>query len=246
MVDQIDWDGALTHRIGKVHEVGLFNLQRQPDGTLAAHRHAAGEAFHSATSPPAKRRSASSRDQLSRRSKPKTSSSRRSASGSSRRSPPARGCSCVVEQTRDGNGQRQRKRQRQRQGTVDERLAATASRTRAEPSIESAGRRRQDRNLAIQQSTPTATASSSSATCAGASSGSARSSSSRASPGSTRSSSSKSRSSTCRRAPSRASIYHRVMPNVTVVTPALPAVVEPRIPSCPRCSASGRPGDRRA
>src|SRR5205823_12214211 len=35
MLDQIDWDGALTHRIGKVHEVGLFNLKRQPDGTLA-------------------------------------------------------------------------------------------------------------------------------------------------------------------------------------------------------------------
>src|SRR5439155_5005590 len=35
MLDQIDWDGALTHRIGKVHEVGLFNLKRQADGTLA-------------------------------------------------------------------------------------------------------------------------------------------------------------------------------------------------------------------
>ncbi len=32
--DQVDWDGALTHRIGKVHEVGLFNLKRQKDGTL--------------------------------------------------------------------------------------------------------------------------------------------------------------------------------------------------------------------
>ena len=32
--DQVDWDGALTHRIGKVHEVGLFNLKRQADGTL--------------------------------------------------------------------------------------------------------------------------------------------------------------------------------------------------------------------
>jgi len=35
MIDQVDWDGALTHRIGKVHEVGLFNLKRQADGTLA-------------------------------------------------------------------------------------------------------------------------------------------------------------------------------------------------------------------
>src|SRR5438046_1785245 len=35
MLDQIDWDGALTHRIGKVHEVGLWHLQRQADGSLA-------------------------------------------------------------------------------------------------------------------------------------------------------------------------------------------------------------------
>jgi beta-glucosidase/6-phospho-beta-glucosidase/beta-galactosidase len=35
MLDQIDWDGALTHRIGKIHEVGLFSLKRQPDGALA-------------------------------------------------------------------------------------------------------------------------------------------------------------------------------------------------------------------
>jgi beta-glucosidase/6-phospho-beta-glucosidase/beta-galactosidase/glycosyltransferase involved in cell wall biosynthesis len=32
--DQIDWDGALLHRIGKLHRVGLFTLDRQPDGTL--------------------------------------------------------------------------------------------------------------------------------------------------------------------------------------------------------------------
>src|SRR5687767_12876711 len=35
MLDQIDWDGALTHRIGKIHEVGLFSLKRQADGSLA-------------------------------------------------------------------------------------------------------------------------------------------------------------------------------------------------------------------
>lgn len=35
MIDQLDWDGALTHHIGKIHEVGLFNLKRQSDGTLA-------------------------------------------------------------------------------------------------------------------------------------------------------------------------------------------------------------------
>jgi beta-glucosidase/6-phospho-beta-glucosidase/beta-galactosidase/glycosyltransferase involved in cell wall biosynthesis len=34
MIDQIDWDGALTHRVGKIHEVGLFSLHRQADGTL--------------------------------------------------------------------------------------------------------------------------------------------------------------------------------------------------------------------
>src|SRR5439155_8939863 len=34
MLDQVDWDGALTHRIGKVHEVGLFTLKRQADGSL--------------------------------------------------------------------------------------------------------------------------------------------------------------------------------------------------------------------
>lgn len=38
MIDQLDWDGALTHRIGKIHEVGLFNLKRKPqDGTLERH-----------------------------------------------------------------------------------------------------------------------------------------------------------------------------------------------------------------
>src|SRR5688572_19948859 len=34
MLDQVDWDGALTHRVGKVHQVGLWTLARQPDGTL--------------------------------------------------------------------------------------------------------------------------------------------------------------------------------------------------------------------
>src|SRR6185369_8288158 len=34
MLDQIDWDGALTHRIGKVHKVGLWTLRREKDGTL--------------------------------------------------------------------------------------------------------------------------------------------------------------------------------------------------------------------
>src|SRR5687768_5349408 len=34
MIDQLDWDGALTHRVGKIHNVGLWKLERQPDGTL--------------------------------------------------------------------------------------------------------------------------------------------------------------------------------------------------------------------
>jgi glycosyltransferase involved in cell wall biosynthesis len=34
MLDQIDWDGALTHRVGKIHQVGLFTLSREKDGTL--------------------------------------------------------------------------------------------------------------------------------------------------------------------------------------------------------------------
>jgi beta-glucosidase/6-phospho-beta-glucosidase/beta-galactosidase/glycosyltransferase involved in cell wall biosynthesis len=32
--DQLDWDGALTHRVGKIHRVGLFTLNKQADGTL--------------------------------------------------------------------------------------------------------------------------------------------------------------------------------------------------------------------
>src|SRR5437763_1082287 len=34
LLDQIDWDGALTHHIGKIHQVGLFKLNRGSDGTL--------------------------------------------------------------------------------------------------------------------------------------------------------------------------------------------------------------------
>ena len=32
--DHMDWDGALTHRVGKLHEVGLFKLVRSGEGTL--------------------------------------------------------------------------------------------------------------------------------------------------------------------------------------------------------------------
>lgn len=34
LLDQLDWDGAMTHRIGKIHEVGLFGLHREKNGTL--------------------------------------------------------------------------------------------------------------------------------------------------------------------------------------------------------------------
>jgi glycosyltransferase involved in cell wall biosynthesis len=34
LLDQLDWDGALTHRIGKIHRVGLFTLQRRQDGRM--------------------------------------------------------------------------------------------------------------------------------------------------------------------------------------------------------------------
>jgi beta-glucosidase/6-phospho-beta-glucosidase/beta-galactosidase/glycosyltransferase involved in cell wall biosynthesis len=34
MIDSVDWDGAMTHRIGKIHGVGLYHLTRQPDGSL--------------------------------------------------------------------------------------------------------------------------------------------------------------------------------------------------------------------
>jgi glycosyltransferase involved in cell wall biosynthesis len=37
MIDQIDWDGALTHRVGKIHDVGIYNLRREKDGTLTRH-----------------------------------------------------------------------------------------------------------------------------------------------------------------------------------------------------------------
>ena len=32
--DNVDWDGALLHHIGKIHNVGLVNLKRQKDGSL--------------------------------------------------------------------------------------------------------------------------------------------------------------------------------------------------------------------
>lgn len=35
LIDSIDWDGALTHRVGKIHEVGLYSLTRETDGRLA-------------------------------------------------------------------------------------------------------------------------------------------------------------------------------------------------------------------
>ncbi|OGV43319.1 MAG: hypothetical protein A2X46_06700 [Lentisphaerae bacterium GWF2_57_35] len=34
LFDHIDWDGALTHQIGKLHQVGIFRLVRQQNGNL--------------------------------------------------------------------------------------------------------------------------------------------------------------------------------------------------------------------
>jgi beta-glucosidase/6-phospho-beta-glucosidase/beta-galactosidase len=37
MIDQVDWDGALTHHIGKIHDVGIYNLKRDGDQCLIRH-----------------------------------------------------------------------------------------------------------------------------------------------------------------------------------------------------------------
>ena len=34
LIDHLDWDAAMTHRVGKLHEVGLYKLVRLADGTL--------------------------------------------------------------------------------------------------------------------------------------------------------------------------------------------------------------------
>ena len=34
LIDHLDWDAAMTHRVGKIHEVGLVKLVRLADGTL--------------------------------------------------------------------------------------------------------------------------------------------------------------------------------------------------------------------
>lgn len=34
LIDSIDWDGALTHRVGKIHEVGLYHLTREKNNRL--------------------------------------------------------------------------------------------------------------------------------------------------------------------------------------------------------------------
>lgn len=45
LFDHLDWDGALTHRIGKLHQVGLYRLVREPDGTLRRVRTALATRF---------------------------------------------------------------------------------------------------------------------------------------------------------------------------------------------------------
>ncbi len=34
LIDHLDWDAAMTHRVGKLHEVGLYKLTRLADGSL--------------------------------------------------------------------------------------------------------------------------------------------------------------------------------------------------------------------
>jgi len=43
--DNVDWDGALLHHIGKIHDVGLYNLKRQKDGLLKRVRAPLAEMF---------------------------------------------------------------------------------------------------------------------------------------------------------------------------------------------------------
>jgi beta-glucosidase/6-phospho-beta-glucosidase/beta-galactosidase len=45
LLDHLDWDGALTHRIGKLHQVGLFRLVREADGALRRERTPLADAF---------------------------------------------------------------------------------------------------------------------------------------------------------------------------------------------------------
>jgi beta-glucosidase/6-phospho-beta-glucosidase/beta-galactosidase/glycosyltransferase involved in cell wall biosynthesis len=37
LIDQLDWAGALTNRIGKIHNVGIYNLRREGGGCLVRH-----------------------------------------------------------------------------------------------------------------------------------------------------------------------------------------------------------------
>jgi len=37
LVDHIDWDGAMLHQIGRIHNVGIYRLQRQASGELTRH-----------------------------------------------------------------------------------------------------------------------------------------------------------------------------------------------------------------
>ncbi len=35
VIDHLDWDGAMLHQTGHIHPVGMYRLERRPDGTLA-------------------------------------------------------------------------------------------------------------------------------------------------------------------------------------------------------------------
>ncbi len=37
LIDHLDWDGALRHHVGKIHRVGIYELQRETNGDLTRH-----------------------------------------------------------------------------------------------------------------------------------------------------------------------------------------------------------------
>ncbi len=41
LVDHIDWDGAMLHQIGRIHNVGIYRLRREGSGELTRHRNRA-------------------------------------------------------------------------------------------------------------------------------------------------------------------------------------------------------------
>ena len=242
LLDQIDWDGAMTHRIGKIHEVGP--VQPAPPAR-----------WHAAPRRP-RRWSSSSKTPSSRRGARRQAGARSSTRRKWRQQQVPAGDQrrCTTDDTSSDAAAvtpvpaAARATAPTGTATVDpERHAdATARRVRMPATRRRAVQRRRpagELEIAVvrsarQSRTTTATASSSSAICAGALSGSARSSSSRASPRSTRFCSSKSRSSIAPKAAEPELQFHRVMPNVTVACPHCRRLVESQPGAARSCCAS--------